>query len=67
MSGVSDRRQGMKTGIGCHHSDRDKLVLSIWQSTALFAAISRGEFTINGFRNRDLRALLFTTTSGPMS
>ena len=25
----------------------------------LLAAISRGEFTLNGFRNRDLRALLF--------
>jgi hypothetical protein len=28
----------------------------------LFDAISRGEFTINGFRNRDLRALLFGDT-----
>ena len=27
---------------------------------ALFAAISRGEFALNGFRNRDLRALLFS-------
>lgn len=27
---------------------------------ALLAAISRGEFTLNGFRNRDLRALLFS-------
>ena len=26
---------------------------------ALLSAISRGEFTLNGFRNRDLRALLF--------
>lgn len=26
----------------------------------LFEAVSRGEFTINGFRNRDLRRLLFT-------
>jgi hypothetical protein len=25
----------------------------------LLAAIARGEFTINGFRNRDLRAILF--------
>ena len=33
---------------------------------ALLQAISRGEFSINGFRNRDLRALLFpdTPTSG---
>ena len=26
---------------------------------ALFEAISRGEFTVNGLRNRDLRQLLF--------
>jgi hypothetical protein len=30
---------------------------------ALIEAIGRGEFTINGFRNRDLRRLLFTSTS----
>jgi len=30
---------------------------------ALFAAISRGEFTLNGFRNRDLRQLLFSKAS----
>lgn len=30
---------------------------------ALLDAISRGEFTLNGFRNRDLRALLFTKSS----
>jgi hypothetical protein len=29
---------------------------------ALLEAISRGEFAINGFRNRDLRRLLFTNT-----
>jgi hypothetical protein len=27
---------------------------------AMLAAVSRGEFTLNGFRNRDLRALLFS-------
>jgi len=27
--------------------------------TALFSAVSRGEFAINGFRNRDLRSLLY--------
>lgn len=27
----------------------------------LFAAVNRGEFIINGFRNRDLRALLFSS------
>src|SRR5437867_4791026 len=29
--------------------------------SALFQAVNRGEFKINGFRNRDLRALLFPT------
>jgi hypothetical protein len=33
-------------------SDKDALILE---------AINRGEFAINGFRNRDLRALLFST------
>jgi hypothetical protein len=28
---------------------------------ALLKAISRGEFAVNGFRNRDLRALLFSS------
>ena len=28
--------------------------------SALLQAVNRGEFKINGFRNRDLRALLFT-------
>jgi hypothetical protein len=30
---------------------------------ALMAAVSRGEYTINGFRNRDVRARLYTPTS----
>jgi hypothetical protein len=30
---------------------------------ALIEAISRGEFSINGFRNRDLRQSLFTRAS----
>jgi hypothetical protein len=34
---------------------------------ALLAAIGRGEFTLNGFRNRDLRQLLFTGTPVPKS
>ena len=29
------------------------------EDTALLAAVSRGEFTVNGLRNRDLRALLY--------
>lgn len=32
---------------------------------ALLQAINRGEFKINGFRNRDLRALLFKNTTDP--
>lgn len=32
------------------------------QDAALLQAINRGEFKINGFRNRDLRPLLFKTT-----
>jgi hypothetical protein len=35
------------------------------QDSALLQAINRGEFKINGFRNRDLRALLFKTTANP--
>jgi hypothetical protein len=31
------------------------------QDGALLAAVNRGEFAINGFRNRDLRALLFSS------
>jgi hypothetical protein len=35
------------------------------QDAALLQAVNRGEFTINGFRNRDLRALLFTGKASP--
>jgi hypothetical protein len=35
------------------------------QDSALLEAIHRGEFKINGFRNRDLRALLFKPTQDP--
>ena len=34
---------------------------------ALLSAISRGEFTLNGFRNRDLRSLLFKTAPASKS
>lgn len=30
---------------------------------ALIAAVSRGEYTINGFRNRDVRARIYAPTS----
>ena len=37
-----------------------------WASgdVALLQAVNRGEFTLNGLRNRDLQALLFTTPAG---
>lgn len=35
------------------------------QDAALLQAVNRGEFSINGFRNRDLRNLLFQTKAGP--
>jgi len=42
---------------------RDKRVRALrpWseQDLALFSAVSRGEFCVNGFRNRDLQSLLF--------
>lgn len=52
----------------CHVCQRVKVdgqpyrALNPWSEPdgALLEAISRGEFTINGFRNRDLRALLYT-------
>jgi hypothetical protein len=43
------------------HEGRRARALNPWspQDRALFQAVNRGEFKINGFRNRDLRALLF--------
>ncbi len=35
------------------------------EDAMLLEAVSRGEFTLNGFRNRDLRALLFPDTCDP--
>ncbi len=35
------------------------------QDSALLQAVNRGEFKINGFRNRDLRALLFKAKADP--
>jgi len=44
-----------------HHQGRRARALNPWspQDAALLQAINRGEFKINGFRNRDLRTLLF--------
>jgi hypothetical protein len=35
------------------------------EDVALLEAVTRGEFTINGFRNRDIRALLFGVAKNP--
>lgn len=35
------------------------------EDATLLTAVSRGEFTINGFRNRDLRAILYPACSSP--
>lgn len=45
------------------HEARRTRALNPWspQDRALLEAVNRGEFKINGFRNRDLRALLFST------
>lgn len=45
------------------HDGRRARALNPWApaDSALFRAVNRGEFKINGFRNRDLRALLFPT------
>ena len=34
---------------------------------ALLAAVSRGEFTVNGFRNRDLQGIFFSQPAGTPS
>jgi hypothetical protein len=45
------------------HEGRRARALNPWspQDGPLLQAVNRGEFKINGFRNRDLRALLFPT------
>lgn len=45
------------------HNGRRVRALNPWSSkdADLLRAVNRGEFKINGFRNRDLRPLLFTT------
>lgn len=35
------------------------------EELALFKAVTRGEFSINGFRNKDLQSLLFPTAADP--
>lgn len=46
---------------------RKHRALNPWsaQDAKLLEAVSRGEFSINGFRNRDLRSLLFTSRATP--
>lgn len=45
------------------HEGRRARAINPWssQDAALLLAVNRGEFKLNGFRNRDLRALLFPT------
>jgi hypothetical protein len=45
------------------HDGRRARALNPWspQDSGLLQAVNRGEFKINGFRNRDLRTLLFRT------
>jgi len=49
------------------HDGKRFRALNPWapRDAALLQAINRGEFKINGFRNRDLRALLFKTKADP--
>ncbi len=50
-----------------HRDARRFRALNPWSpdDAALLQAINRGEFAINGFRNRDLRSLLFKTKTTP--
>jgi hypothetical protein len=50
-----------------HRDGRRARALNPWSpnDAALLQGINRGEFAINGFRNRDLRALLFQTRADP--
>jgi hypothetical protein len=50
-----------------HRDGRRARALNPWspQDCALLHAVNRGEFKINGFRNRDLRSLLFKTKATP--
>ena len=47
----------------CAKTSQSYRALNPWsdQDARLLEAVNRGEFAINGFRNRDLRALLFST------
>jgi hypothetical protein len=42
---------------------RVRALRPLGEDRALLSAINRGEFTINGFRNRDLRAIFFPQTT----
>jgi hypothetical protein len=45
------------------HGRRVRALRPLADDRALLSAINHGEFTINGFRNRDLRAIFFTHTT----
>jgi len=48
-----------------HWKGKRVRALNPWspEDAALFAAVNRGEFIVNGFRNRELRTLLFPTNA----
>ena len=45
------------------HGRRLRALRPLAEDRALLSAINHGEFTINGFRNRDLRAIFFPKTT----
>jgi hypothetical protein len=45
------------------HGRRVRALRPLAEDRALLSAINQGEFTINGFRNRDLRAIFFPQTT----
>ncbi len=51
-----------------HHDGRRYRGLNPWSEAdaALLQLISRGEWTLSGFRNRDLRAALYPSTTDPI-
>jgi hypothetical protein len=55
-----------RPALGTRHNGRRVRALNPHApaDAALLTAISRGEFTLNGFRNRDLRTLLFNKAPG---
>ncbi|MDQ2901799.1 MAG: hypothetical protein M3Y07_18680 [Acidobacteriota bacterium] len=70
LANVDDSRsvEELAAGMHTHWNGRRVRGLRPWgDDKDLFKVINHGEFTINGFRNRDLQKLLYTTqTESPM-